>query len=178
MQPMLLVLKRGPEQESALRRLLDDQQDKGSPNYHKWLTPEQFGNQFGPADSDLQTVTAWLQSHGFQVAAPSQAELSSSSPVPPARYRQPTLHDLRRHGRLGHSGESGASRASAWDGSPYLRALTPAAAHWPSCSPASPERPMAPTSLPSTMIGRPPSTSSAPFSASTRSPAPPPATAS
>jgi hypothetical protein len=71
MQRMLLVLKRGPEQESALRTLLDDQQDKGSPNYHKWLTPEQFGKQFGPADSDLQTVTAWLRSHGFQAATPS-----------------------------------------------------------------------------------------------------------
>lgn len=69
MQRMLLVLKRSPEQESVLRKLLDDQQDKTSPNYHKWLTPEQFGKQFGPSDSDLQTVVAWLQSRGFQVAA-------------------------------------------------------------------------------------------------------------
>ena len=66
---MLLVLKRSQEQESALRKLLDDQQDKASPNYHKWLTPEQFGKQFGPSDGDLQTVTAWLQSRGFQIAA-------------------------------------------------------------------------------------------------------------
>jgi len=67
MQRMLLVLKRSPDQESALRKLLDDQQDKASPNHHKWLTPEQYGAQFGPTDSDLQTITAWLQSHGFQV---------------------------------------------------------------------------------------------------------------
>ena len=67
MQRMLLVLKRSPEQESALRKLLDDQQDKASPSYHKWLTPEQFGKQFGPTDADMQTITAWLQSHGFQV---------------------------------------------------------------------------------------------------------------
>jgi hypothetical protein len=32
---MLLVLKRSPEQEMALHTLLDDQQDKLSPNYHK-----------------------------------------------------------------------------------------------------------------------------------------------
>ncbi len=69
MRRMLLVLKRSPEQESALRKLLDDQQDKTSPNYHKWLTPEQFGKQFGPSDGDLQTVTAWLQSRGFRIAA-------------------------------------------------------------------------------------------------------------
>jgi hypothetical protein len=67
MQRMLLVLKRSPEQESALRKLLDDQQDKSSPSYHKWLTPDEFGKQFGPTDTDLQTITAWLQSHGFQV---------------------------------------------------------------------------------------------------------------
>lgn len=67
MERMLLVLKRSPEQGSALHTLLDDQQDKASPNYHKWLTPEQFGKQFGPADQDIQTVTAWLQSHGFRI---------------------------------------------------------------------------------------------------------------
>ena len=71
MERMLLVLKRSPEQELALRTMLDSQQDKNSPNYHKWLTPEQFGKRFGPTDSDLQIVTAWLQSHGFRVEAPS-----------------------------------------------------------------------------------------------------------
>ena len=69
MQRMLLVLKRSPEQEFALRKLLDDQQDKGSPSYHKWVTPEEFGRQFGPSDADIHTITAWLQSHGFQVGA-------------------------------------------------------------------------------------------------------------
>jgi subtilase family serine protease len=67
MERMLLVLKRSPEQETALRKLLDDQQDKNSPHYHKWLTPEQFGAQFGPSDADMQAITSWLQSHGFQV---------------------------------------------------------------------------------------------------------------
>ena len=69
MQRMLLVLKRSPQQEAALRKLLDEQQSKGSPNYHKWLTPTQFGEQFGPSDSDMQTITLWLQSHGFQVGS-------------------------------------------------------------------------------------------------------------
>ena len=69
MKRMLLVLKRSPDQETALTQLLDSQQDKASPNYHKWLTPEQFGKQFGPTDTDIQTITAWLQSHGFEVGA-------------------------------------------------------------------------------------------------------------
>jgi hypothetical protein len=69
MKRMLLVLKRSPEQESALEELLDDQQDRSSPSYHKWLTPEDYGKQFGPTDTDIQTITAWLQSHGFQVGS-------------------------------------------------------------------------------------------------------------
>ena len=64
---MLLLLQRSPDQDSALRGLLDQQQSKSSPNFHQWLTPQQFGQQFGPSDADLQTVTTWLQSHGFQV---------------------------------------------------------------------------------------------------------------
>jgi len=67
MDRMLLVLKRSSTDEAALRKLEDDQQSKSSPNFHNWLTPEQFGTQFGITDADLQIVTAWLQSKGFQV---------------------------------------------------------------------------------------------------------------
>ena len=67
MQRMQLVLKRSAEREAALETLMAQQQDKSSPNYHKWLTPDQFGSEFGPSDQDIQTITSWLQSHGFQV---------------------------------------------------------------------------------------------------------------
>lgn len=72
MERMMLVLKRSPEQEAALETLLRQQLDKSSPNYHKWLTPEQFGQEFGPADQDIQVVTSWLGSHGFQVSEASK----------------------------------------------------------------------------------------------------------
>ena len=67
MHRMLLLLQRSPEQETALEQLLQQQQDKTSTNYHRWLTPEQFGAEFGPAQQDIQTVAGWLNSHGFQV---------------------------------------------------------------------------------------------------------------
>jgi hypothetical protein len=72
MERMILVLERSAEQESALKSLLDDQQTKTSPSYRQWLTPEQFGKQFGASDSDLETVKAWLQSHGFEVGGASK----------------------------------------------------------------------------------------------------------
>jgi len=64
---ILLLLSRTPEQEAALAQLLDDQQTVGSANYRRWLTPEEFGQQFGAADADIQTITAWLQTQGFQI---------------------------------------------------------------------------------------------------------------
>jgi len=68
MTRMLLTLQRGAEQETALQQLMDAQQTKGSASYHAWLTPEQFGKQFGPSDADVQAVTDWLTRQGFQVA--------------------------------------------------------------------------------------------------------------
>ncbi len=65
---MLLVLKRPPAQEAELKQFLNDVHTPGTPSYHKWLTPSQFGEQFGPADSDIQATIAWLQSQGFNVA--------------------------------------------------------------------------------------------------------------
>jgi hypothetical protein len=68
MTRMLLLLQRSDAQERALQQLMDAQQTKGSGSYHTWLTPEQFGKQFGPADADVQAVTDWLTRQGFQVA--------------------------------------------------------------------------------------------------------------
>ncbi len=67
MDQMLLVLKRSPAQQAALEKLLAAQQDKTSPNYHQWLSPGEFGREFGVSDADLQKITAWLESHGFVV---------------------------------------------------------------------------------------------------------------
>lgn len=67
MERMLLLLRRGPDQESALEQLLQDQQNSASASYHNWLTPQQFGAQFGSSAQDIQTVVSWLQSQGFAV---------------------------------------------------------------------------------------------------------------
>jgi subtilase family serine protease len=72
MDRMLLVLKRSPAQEAAVEKLVAEQKDRTSPNFHKWLTPEEFGQQFGPSDQDIATVTYWLESHGFVVSAASK----------------------------------------------------------------------------------------------------------
>jgi large repetitive protein len=64
---MVLVLKRSPEQQQALRAFLDSQQTKGSANYHRWLSAEEFGRQFGVAAEDVRKISGWLEEQGFQV---------------------------------------------------------------------------------------------------------------
>ena len=69
---MLLLLQRSPEQEAALRQLLEDQLTLNAPKHHAWLTPEEFGAKFGSSDADIQATTAWLTAkgfHGIKVAA-------------------------------------------------------------------------------------------------------------
>jgi trimeric autotransporter adhesin len=66
---VLLVLSRSKEQQAELDSLMAAQLDKNSPDYHRWLTPEEYNRRFGPADSDIAAIVAWLQSHGLNVGA-------------------------------------------------------------------------------------------------------------
>ena len=64
---MLLALKRAPETEAALQKLIDEMHNTTSPQYHQWLTPQQIGARFGLAHEDLEAIQRWLGSHGFSV---------------------------------------------------------------------------------------------------------------
>ena len=113
MSRMLLVLKRSPDQETTLRKLLDDQQDKASPNYHKWLTPTQYGQQFGPTDSDLQTITAWLQQHCLRHRARLRGRQDVHDTVGNARLGQQLSYGERgQRGLLGQLERHGTERAA------------------------------------------------------------------
>ena len=64
---IVLVLKRSAEQDAALTEFMAAQYDPNSPNFHHWLTPEEFGQAYGPSDADIQIVTSWLQNQGFTI---------------------------------------------------------------------------------------------------------------
>ena len=66
-QRLLLVLNRPPDREAVFQQLLRDLHTPGSSSYHHWLTSEEMGTRFGPADADLDAVTGWLTSSGFAV---------------------------------------------------------------------------------------------------------------
>jgi uncharacterized protein (TIGR03437 family) len=62
-----MVFQPTAAQQSDLDSLLAAQQDRKSPQYHKWLTPDQFGDRFGLASSDVAQISQWISAQGFHI---------------------------------------------------------------------------------------------------------------
>ena len=89
------------DQRAALDRLLSEQQDRSSPNYHRWLTPREFGNRFGLTQNDIDKVSSWLTSRGFtlqEVAASRNAVSFSGSAAQVAAAFQTEIHQYVLNG--------------------------------------------------------------------------------
>ena len=65
-----LIIAKTPAQQLALDKLVADQQDRKSPQYHRWLTPGSYGARFGASDAAIAALSNWLESHGLQVGTP------------------------------------------------------------------------------------------------------------
>ena len=68
MNQVTLVLARSAQKEQAFDALLAEQQDPGSPLFHRWLTPAEIGDQFGLSQQDIDTLSGWLESQGLKVS--------------------------------------------------------------------------------------------------------------
>jgi len=103
MSSITLQFRRTLAQQQALDRLLKDQQDPASPEYHKWLTPEQMAERFGLSAADVERIEAWLRSSGFRV---DQIARGREWMVFSGKARQVELafhvkiHRYRLHGKL------------------------------------------------------------------------------
>jgi len=108
MARMILALRPRPGAEADLERCLADLQDSRSPEYHRWLSPEQFGARFGPAPADLARVTGWLRAGGFAVEAVAAGRLAITFSGTVAQVEQAFRTPIRRYrvaGRL-HQGNA------------------------------------------------------------------------
>jgi subtilase family serine protease len=65
----------------ALDKLLQSQTDTASANYHQWLTPAQFKQQFGPSRADVAKARQLLQAAGFTVVGENTQNLEVEGPV-------------------------------------------------------------------------------------------------
>jgi uncharacterized protein (TIGR03437 family) len=55
------------EQQTALEQLLARQQTPGSPDYHRWLTPDEYAERFGLNAGDFASIRQWLEAQGLTV---------------------------------------------------------------------------------------------------------------
>jgi hypothetical protein len=98
-----------PGQHAALRQLLAEQQDRSSPNYHRWITPDEFGARFGLTQNDLNKVISWLESRGFavqEVPASRNAVIFSGSAQQVGAGFQTSIHHYVRNGEQHYANAS------------------------------------------------------------------------
>lgn len=67
-----LSFNQSAAQKSDLTKLLADQQNPSSPDYHHWLTPAQYADRFGLSAQDIGEVEQWLRGQGLSIAAVAQ----------------------------------------------------------------------------------------------------------
>jgi uncharacterized protein (TIGR03437 family) len=72
MTNLKLMVKLSAAQQAELDTLLEQQRDPASPNFHRWLTPEEFGSRFGLSPDDAGRTANWLRSQGFTVESVAQ----------------------------------------------------------------------------------------------------------
>ncbi len=119
LEGMTLNFKRSDAQEASLQALLQAQQQAGSPSYHKWLTPAQFGQQFGMSSADIAKASAWLQQEGFTITAVSQSSnaISFSGTVASVeRAFQTQIHNYTVNGEKHFANSTSISIPSALAG--------------------------------------------------------------
>ncbi len=106
MDRMILTLRSSKDKQAELDRLLTELHNPVSPNFHHWLTPEEFGTRFGPSAEDINAITGWLISNGFVVdeIAKGRSWINFSGSVADVQRAFHTqIHNYYVKGRLYHA---------------------------------------------------------------------------
>ncbi len=112
MKRIILLLKIAPEKQAKLDRLVSEQTDPSSPNFHRWLTPEDFGKRFGRSQEKIDTVKGWLISHGFSIDETAKGgtwiNFSGTAAEVDLAFHT-NMHDYNVDGRLHHANSTDPS---------------------------------------------------------------------
>lgn len=78
-----LVMAFNLEKEEELKTLISELYLQSSLNYHKWLSPEEFGEKFGRSENEINLAVNWLTSQGFNIEEiwPNRLAISFSASV-------------------------------------------------------------------------------------------------
>jgi subtilase family serine protease len=116
MESMILALKPSADAQARLDALSAAQQDPASPLFHRWLTPEQFGEMFGPSKEDMDAVVSWLLAQGFKVDEIAAGRLSitfSGSAAQVQRAFRTTIREFSLNGEIRHANAEAPSIPAA-----------------------------------------------------------------
>ena len=106
-------------QAAELEQLLADQQTAGSPDYHRWLTPEQYAQRFGVSEPDMSQIAGWLQAQGLTVVWTARARNSIAVSGTAAQVEnafQIELHQYLVDGETHYANASEPSVPAAFSG--------------------------------------------------------------
>jgi subtilase family serine protease len=110
-----LELKRPAALQAALDQLVEEQQDKTSPEYHHWLTPAEL-RAYGPAQADIGQVIEWLARQGLRVNGVSRSGMEidfGGSAAAVANAFHTEMHAMTLHGEAHISNLSAPSVPAA-----------------------------------------------------------------
>jgi len=106
-------------QQADLERLLKSQQTPGSPDYHGWLTPEQYADRFGVPPADIEKLETWLEGEGLQVASVTRARNAILADGSAAQFENAfhiELHHYLVNGELHYANVSEPTVPAAFQG--------------------------------------------------------------
>ncbi len=114
-----IYLKPSASQHTALQQLLANQQNPASPDYQKWLTPEQYADRFGVSPDDVNKISDWLRSQGLQVQRVARARTwiqfsGTAQQVENAFHTQ--IHQYLENGRSHYANSANPSIPAALSG--------------------------------------------------------------
>jgi len=119
LEGMKLVFQLTPAQQSSLDTLLRQQLDPSSPNYHRWLTPEQYGERFGVSASDMSRAAGWLRQQGFTAIIPARSRtwiaFNGSAAQVESAFQTP-IHQYLVNGKMHYANAAEPSLPSAFRG--------------------------------------------------------------
>jgi uncharacterized protein (TIGR03437 family) len=114
-----LTLAQTDSQKAELDQLLAEQQTAGSPNYHRWLSPEEYADRFGVSADDLNTIQGWLQGQGFKIAGVARGRswiaFSGSAAQVEAAF-QTEIHQYMVNGEMHFANATDPSIPAAFNG--------------------------------------------------------------
>jgi subtilase family serine protease len=104
MNHLQLILKPSVERQAAMEAFIANQHNPKSAQFHKWLTPQQFGEQFGVADTDITAVTSWLTAQGFTVnnVYPNKTQIDFSGTAAQVNQAFHTQENLYTNNQVTH----------------------------------------------------------------------------